>query len=320
MSAAAGLRKAAYATPTRSDMAVLMVMFNPMSSVRIVQNWLYVWNKMAAAGIPVFGAELVFPWQKPALADCFKTLTVRSDSIMFHKEKLLQRLEQDLPATYTKVCPIDCDIVFARPDWYDAVSTALDEHAIVQPYSMCHWMGPDLRTPVMSNPSAVVKLPEIRAVFSKGITDRLNGHPGFAMAMRRGLGLQFVWTVVGGGDAVLFRTVSKLPGEFFYNKMRKLMEAPVTEYMDHITGLDLKGDPAFVDGDIWHLWHGPLKGRQYYDRYQKFVEALPEGVQDIRDILVENEDGVWSWREDAKKVLNTMMLRYFSGRDDDAVA
>jgi len=300
-------------------MAVLMVMFNPTNSVRIVQNWLYVWNKMVAAGIPVFGAELVYPWQKPALADCFKTLTVRSDSIMFHKEKLLSRLERDLPATFTKVCAIDCDIVFARPDWYDAVSAALDAHAVVQPYSLCHWMGPDLRKPVMSNPSAVVKLPEIRAAHATGLTDRLNGHPGFAMAMRRGLGLQFAWAVVGGGDAVLFRGVSGLTGEFIHKKMRRLMEAPLSEYMERVAGLGL-GEPVYVEGDIWHLWHGPLQGRQYYDRYEKFVEALPAGVQDIRDVLVENDDGVWSWRADAKKDLNTMMLRYFAGRDDDAIS
>jgi hypothetical protein len=317
---AAGLRKAAYAKPMRSDMAVLMVMFNPTSSVRIVQNWLYVWNKMAAAGIPVFGAELIFPWQKPALADAFKTLTVRSDSIMFHKEKLLARLERDLPASFTKVCAIDCDIVFARSDWYDAVSTALDAHAVVQPYGMCHWMGPDLRTPVMSNPSGVAKLPELRAAHATGATDRLNGHPGFAMAMRRGLGLQFICAVVGGGDAVLFRAVSGLSGEFAHKKMRRIMEAPLAEYMERVAGMGLDGNPAFVDGDIWHLWHGPLQTRQYYDRYEKFLEALPAGVRDIRDVLVENEEGVWSWRADAKKSLNAMMLRYFAGRDDDAVA
>jgi hypothetical protein len=302
-------------------MAVLMVMFNPTSSVRIVQNWLYVWNKLAAAGIPVFGAELVFPWQKPALADCFKTLTVRSDSIMFHKEKLLARLERDLPETYTKVCCIDCDILFGRADWYDAVSTALDERPVVQPFSSCQWMGPDLRTPVMTNPSGVAQLSVIRAAHATGATDRLNGHPGFAMAMRRDLCgvLQFPWAVVGGGDAVMFRGVNGLEGEFVHKKMRRLMTDVLGEYVGRVTGLTL-GDMGLATGDIWHMWHGPLQTRQYYDRYEKFIEALPTSVKDIRDVLVENEDGVWAWRPDVKSGLNTMMMRYFSGRDDDAVA
>jgi hypothetical protein len=298
-----------------------MVVFNPTSSVRIVQNWLYVWNKLAAAGIPVFGAELVFPWQKPSIADCFKTLTVRSDSIMFHKEKLLARLERELPATYTKVCCIDCDILFSRADWYDAVSVALDERPVVQPFSSCQWMGPDLRTPVMTNPSAAAQLSVIRAAHASGATDRLNGHPGFAMAMRRNLCglLQFPLAIVGGGDAVMFRGVNGLEGEFVHKKMRLLMTDALTKYVSDVAGLQL-GDMGFVTGDIWHMWHGPLQTRQYYDRYEKFIEALPTSVKDIRDVLVENEDGVWAWRPDVKSGLNTMMMRYFAGRDDDAVA
>lgn len=295
-----------------------MVMFNPTSSVRIVQNWLLVWNKLVAAGIPTFGAELVFPWQRPSLADSFKTLTVHSDSIMFHKEKLLARLERDLPTTYTKICCIDCDIVFGRSDWYDAVSAALDEKPVVQPFSTCHWMGPDLRVPVMTNPSGVADLDTIRETHAATNTDRLTGHPGFAMAMRRDLGLQFTCAVVGGGDAVMFRSVNGLAGEFVHKKMRRIVESALQEYVERVQGAGL-GDMGLVMGDIWHLWHGPLQTRQYYDRYEKFVEALPAGVKDIRDVLVENEDGVWSWRADVKTKLNTMMMRYFSGRDDDAV-
>lgn len=308
------LRQANYDRPTRSDMAVLMVLFNPCGSLRLVNNWLYTWNKLKAADIPVFGAELLFPWQNPALSDAVKTLTVRSDSVMFHKEKLLARLEREVPATYTKLCCIDCDIVFGRSDWYDAVSDELDRFPVVQPYGRCQWMGPDLRTVIMGNPGAVSQMDEIRSAHLMGQTDRLSGHPGFAMAMRRDV-QQFPWAVVGGGDAVFLRGVAGLIGEFSHKRMSALTQAAWLEWSSKAAA-----DMSFVDGDIFHLWHGPLKGRQYYDRYAKFVEAIPASVGDIRDLLVENEDGVWAWREDVKKALNTMMLRYFMGRDDDAVA
>lgn len=312
------IRQAHYAVPTRYDMAVLMVMFNPTNSVRIQMNWMFVWNRLAAAGIPVFGCELLFPWQKPGLAPAFKTITVRSDSIMFHKEKLLKRLERVVPAQFTKLCAIDCDVIFQRPDWYDAVSAALDERPVVQPFSRCHWMGPDLRAAVMTNPSAATKIDVIRKMHAGGSTDRLTGHPGFAMAMRRDwAGGQFPWAVCGGGDAVLFRAVNGLMGEFANRDMKQLMSAA---WDDWSPGARVAGDMGYVEGDIWHMWHGPLQSRHYYDRYEKFVEALkPHGVRDIRDILVENGDGVWSWRPDVKKDLNAMMLRYFASRDDDAV-
>ncbi len=314
------IRQANYATPTRTDMAVLMCMFNPTQSVRIVQNWLYVWNKFVSAGIPVFGIELLFPWQRSAsLADAFKTLTVRSDSIMFHKEKLLERLEREVPASYTKLCWVDCDIVFQKADWYDATSVQLDKVAIVQPYGRCQWLLPDLRTPMLANNSAAANIDEIRAAHAAGISDRLNGHPGFAMAMRRGHVRHFTWSVVGGGDAVFFRGVCGMVSEFANQRMRELMEPVCTEWVTDARSKHTK-EMGCVHGDIWHMWHGPINSRQYYDRYKQFIAVVPKDVKDIRELLVENADGVWSWRTDVRGALNKMMLHYFNGRDDDSVA
>ena len=314
------LRQATYTTPTRGDMAVLMVLFNPTGAVRLVNNWLFTWNKLRTAGIPVFGAELLFPWQRAAtLAPEFKTLTVRSDSIMFHKEKLLLRLEREVPSTYTKICCIDCDIVFGRPDWYDAVSAALDERPVVQPFSRCYWMGPGLRKAVASHPAAATCLDIIRELHATG-RDRLAGYPGFAVAMRRdwrGAPFHYPWAVVGGGDAVLFRAVNGLTCEFANPTFRQMVNPSLNEWSP---AARVSADMGAVDGHIWHLWHGPLGSRQYYDRYVKFIEALGSThVRDIRGLLVENGDGVWEWRADVKKALNTVMLRYFASRDDDSV-
>jgi hypothetical protein len=308
------LRGASYVTPTRNDMAVMMVVFNPGRSVRIIQNYLYVWNLMKTAGIPVFGAELLFPWQKRGLlADCNKTLTVRSDSVMFHKEKLFARLEKEVPMSFTKLCCIDCDVVFENAAWYDAVSEALDVSLVVQPYAECRWMAADMRTAVTTKPSAAVNIAAIRERHQSGVSDRFNGHPGFAMAMRREVP-SFTWAVVGGGDAVFFRAVNGLTEEFANPRMSELMMPVWREY-----SADMATDMSHVTGAIWHLWHGPLRCRQYYDRYVKFTEAVPATVTDIRELLVENEDGVWCWRDDVKVELNRMMLHYFTARDDDLI-
>jgi hypothetical protein len=307
------IRKVHYATPTRSDMAVVMVMFNACDSVRIVQNWLFVWNKLAAAGIPVFGVELLYPWQKPAVADAFKTLTVRSDSIMFHKEKLVERLLREVPASYTKVCYMDCDVVFHKKDWYDMVSAELDSVSVVQPFSRCYWLGPDLRTSLVSYPSATADLDMIRRTHASG-SNKLSGYPGFAMAMRRGVS-HFPWAIVGGGDAIFFRGVAGLAGDLGNGRMRTLLKGGWDEWNTTINGTSI-GD---IDVAISHMWHGPLSGRQYYDRYKNFVDAVPASVADIRDLVIENEDGVWSWRPEYRSALNKMMLHYFAARDDDSV-
>jgi hypothetical protein len=295
-------------------MAVLLVLFNPCTSVRIVTNWLYVWNKLVAAGIPVFGVELVYPWQKPALADACKTITVRSDSIMFHKEKLIERLLREVPPTYTKICPIDCDVVFARPDWYDAVSIALDTYSVVQPYSECYWLGPDLKLSAGTLPSASSCLEATRTAHAAGHTERLSGCPGYAMAMRREI-RPFTWGVVGSGDAIFFRGIAGLVGCFGSGQLKQMFDA-VWDTWSASAKVPVSG----VAGGIWHMWHGPMKARQYQDRYVKFMSVIPPDETDIRNLLVENADGVWEWREDMKRALNTVMLRYFAGRDDDSVS
>lgn len=307
------IRKVRYATPTRDDMAVVMVMFNACDAVRIVQNWLFVWNKLVTAGIPVFGVELLYPWQKPALADTFKTLTVRSDSIMFHKEKLVERLLREVPVSYTKICYMDCDVVFHKADWYDEVSTALDRVTVVQPFSRCYWLGPDLRTPLVSRPSATADLEKIRAAHASG-SNILSGYPGFAMAMRRGVS-HFPWAIVGGGDAIFFRGVAGLKGDLGNGRMKTLLKDGWDEWIATCSGSSV----GVVDVSISHMWHGPMSGRQYYDRYKNFVDTVPASVKDIRDLVIENTDGVWSWRPEYRSVMNKMMLHYFAGRDDDSV-
>jgi hypothetical protein len=308
------IRKVRYTKPTKADMAVVMVMFNACDSARIIQNWLFVWNRLIAAEIPVFGVELLYPWQKPALADAFKTLTVRSDSIMFHKEKLVERLLKEVPATYTKICYMDCDIIFHRADWYDAVTTELDRVSVVQPFSRCYWLGPDLRTSLVSHPSATADLDKIRAAHESGVSDKLSGYPGFAMAMRRGVP-HFPWAIVGGGDAIFFRSVTGLASDLGKGRIRTLMSAAWTSWITSCSGNSM----GMVDMSISHMWHGPLSGRQYYDRYKNFTEAVPASVSDIRELVVENNDGVWAWRPEYRNVMNKMMLHYFASRSDDSV-
>jgi hypothetical protein len=232
---------------------------------------------------------------------------------MFHKEKLLERLAATVPAKYTKLCAIDCDVLFAREDWYDAVSVALDTTAAVQPFSRCNWMAADFRKVLSANPSAATQIAKVRDMHARKQTDRLTGHPGFALAMRREVS-QFLWAVVGGGDSVFYRGVNGLCGEFMNPRVREIMRGAWEEWSAVAKGW---GGLGFVEGDIWHMWHGPMSGRQYYDRYAKFAAVVPAGVKDVRELLIENADGVWEWREDVRSALNTMMLRYFSGRDDD---
>lgn len=294
-------------------MAVVLVFFNPTGSVRLVSNYLYVWNLLMAANIPVFGIELCFPWQRrPAIAEGFKTLTVRSTSVMFHKEKLQQRLLQEIPAeTYPKVMSLDCDIVFNRPDWYDAVSAALDAHPVIQPWERCQRLGPNFQ-PVDDIQISLGRL------LSEGYEfGSILGHTGYSLAWRRAELEPFPYCITGGGDSYVMDGLYGRRGSIVNVRTRDLIEPAHAAWRD---AQSARGQGIMaVACNIFHLWHGSDMRRRYRTRHELFAESVPGDVTDMRTLLEENADGMWEWRAPYRSALNNMMLRYFSDRDDDSV-
>jgi hypothetical protein len=90
------------------------------------------------AKIPYFSAEMVIGDQPPMLAS--PTLRFHSKSALFYKEALWNRLETVIPEQYTKICFLDSDIVFDRPDWLDAISELLDTYSLVHPFTTMHYL------------------------------------------------------------------------------------------------------------------------------------------------------------------------------------
>ena len=109
-----------YNKPIKNDICIAFCYFNACGYVRSLQNFLFFENKLRAAKIPYFTAEMVIGDQPPMLAS--PTLRFHSKSAFFYKEALWNRLEQAIPDQYTKICFLDSDIIFDRPDWQDAIS------------------------------------------------------------------------------------------------------------------------------------------------------------------------------------------------------
>ena len=127
-----------YNEPKRTDICVAFCYFNSQGYVRSLQNLLFFENKLKMAKIPYFSAEMVIGDQPPMLAS--PTLRFHSKSALFYKEALWNRLETVIPEQYTKICFLDSDIVFDRPDWLDAISELLDTYSLVHPFTTMHYL------------------------------------------------------------------------------------------------------------------------------------------------------------------------------------
>ena len=227
---------------------------------------------------------------------------VKTDFILFQKERLCYILEKHISERFTKLLFIDCDLIFENLDWYDELSKKLDHFNIVQPFSKGVWLDITYKR---------VMKERIPIVFYNrfGITGNSGGiggyHPGFAWAFQRDwyrkVGF-FQYAVLGDGDTIS-STVWLNYSEFNY---RPFIKGPLDEYRKLIKE---KPSICFLEGNIYHLWHGDQKKRQYSERREIF-----KSVKDVRDIIKIDKNGLFVLKDDK---LKKGIRKYFLKRDDD---
>jgi len=283
-----------YAVPTKRDVAVCFVYFNPAKSKRMLMNYLYTVEKMKLAKIPVFTMELVF--DKPEIADAFH---VKGQSVMFHKERMCQLMEKRIPWRYRKLLFLDADIVFANPAWYSDLSRRLDSYQVVHPFASACWL--DITYKKVEDERLSVLYMDKAKLYNPVY------HPGFGWAFQRSwfkrVGF-YTYGVTGSGDTL--SSAAWLGVEFVPSYLRDAFRSSYSEFKKLP-----RPTISCIEGTVYHLWHGTRKNRKYQERH-----TLLDGVEEIRAAIIENRDGVFEFKDPE---LQQKIRGYFDGRDDDGV-
>ena len=90
----------AYSSPVRKDICIAYCYYNPSGNPVVLKNAKDLENKLIAANIPYFNAELVFPGAAPALEN--PTLSLSCNSPLFYKESVWNLLEKKMRKVYSK--------------------------------------------------------------------------------------------------------------------------------------------------------------------------------------------------------------------------
>jgi len=278
------------------DMAIGLVIFNPMESKRIMMNYLYVVNIFKQQKLPVFTLEMVFKGREPEIPDAFH---VRCNSFMFHKERMCRILETLIPRKYKKIAFIDADVLFTNKNWYEETSALLDTHDVVQPFESCNWLDLTYTHITMTRPSAL---------FMEGPTLDWRYHPGFGWAFRRewykDVGF-FDWAISGSGDTLSCAAWLK---KEFPPGFKSLPPCQVPAFKDFLKLPTPR--ITYTKGEVNHLYHGSKVNRQYVERH-----GLVNTPHDIRKIIKINYDGMFEWVN--PHLWNPVLLSYFRDRYDD---
>ena len=291
-----------YNSPSKKDLAVGFVYFNSAKSKRLLMNYLYTVEKLKIANIPVFTLEMYET--TPEIKDAFH---YKTDFILFQKERLCHLLETHIPKQYTKLLFMDSDILFENNNWYNELSDKLNSFDVVQPFSKALWLDITYKK---------ITKERFSLVFYKkfGKLDMGGGmggyHPGFAWGFCRKWFCKygfFQYDILGGGDN--FSSTTWTNYTHFTNPHLKYLEATLDEYKASFNKLP---NICTIDSNIYHLWHGKKRNRQYNIRWK-----ILKNVNDIRDIITTDSRGLFVLKDDP--VLKRKIRNFFHNRDDDSI-
>jgi len=308
-----GRSKSLYIEPTVTDTAILLAFFNPAKFKRILRNILYIIQILKEKNIPYFVVECVFNNEPQEIPDA--NLVLHSNSYMFYKEQLFEKLEKVVPEQYTKLVCLDGDIMFDMPDWVDQTSKLLDKYDIIQPYDQGCWLTPD-NTRVKSK-----KLSYAYGIVHRKATEYMPSnllhlyHPGFVWAFKRDifrkLGGFYDRAIIGNGDMMFTLNFFKdsLPSDW----INRLEASFGTEKWDEYHANFKKVNPSvgYLRTRALHLFHGIRQNRQYTTRYKSVAHMLTKSWDET---ITTNKDGLYEFKDPA---INPLLLEYFKGRNED---
>jgi hypothetical protein len=258
--------------------------------------------------------------------DAETLIQLRSRSVLWQKERLLNIALQAVPAACEAVAWLDCDVIFERPDWPDLALRALRDRRLVQLFqTRCNLARTAGSDPVDLSriDSQAVSLGYKLATGTATPDDvrrsdaplTLASTAGVAWAARRDLlarhGL-YDACILGTTDRVI---ASAAIGTLDFGRDAILMnERQFAHYRAWAQPLfsAVQGNVGSIEGRAYHLWHGALEDRRYHERHEGL---RPYGFDPSADIAPD-ADGCWRWSSN-KPEMHAYVRAYFEARDED---
>lgn len=259
---------------------------------------------MEAEKLAVFVCDLAYGVSSWGLPQSDSVLRIRTESIntLWHKENLINLTVEALPLEFDVIAWIDPDIWFQRREWYQAACTALEEHCVVQLFDSVALTGEDGRLTTRMDGAAA------RGEIALGQTT-----PGYAWAARRSLwtegGGLYDRAIIGGGDAVNASVWLPCAKGTLESLRYPNLDSGLTRQREWFEREG--GSCGFIEGTIWHEWHGDVKNRQYLQRH-KLVEGF-----DFDKGLVYRDDGLLEFAPHVSPAFRKSIALYFEQRQED---
>lgn len=249
---------------------------------------------------------------------------IRTDTLLWHKESLLNRIIQKLPRKYKYVFWVDADVIFTNKRWLVDGVKELKEQMLIQPFEFCYHLDRDCIEPnidtayceeVFWDDKRLV--PQFWRSFAanwftfgkhaENYEDIHHGHVGFAWGTRREV-LDIIKlydkALIGGADHIMAdASVGQIPSTCIRKSFTEDILA-VERWMLEFYNI-INGRVGYVPGNLFHIWHGKLAKRNYLKRIQEFTPKA-------KHINQVDKNGLYTTKD---KDVNDYITGYFNYRD-----
>lgn len=259
--------------------------------------------------------ECVIGEAEPELPQSENIKRIYTKSLLWHKESLLNKIIDELPAQYKYIFWLDADVIFENKNWLVEGVQELQKYKVIQPFEYGVHLERDQRV-FYGNPEEINK--QIRNKISAGkevmnirvwksfcATYRenptkeftnydLHGHVGFAWGARREI-LEKVplydKALIGGADHIIAHAaVGQIPHKCITKAFTENM-AEVIEWSEKFhQAIGNENNVGFVKGTLLHIWHGDLFKRDYLNRIKINTGKIKQIQQKDENGLYETDD------------------------------
>jgi hypothetical protein len=258
---------------------------------------------------------------------------LRTTSTLWHKEQLLNRIVSQLPPHFRYVFWVDADVIFSNKNWMVEGVEALQSFNVVQCFEYCIHMEKGQMKPGYNVNDAKLAINNADAAGSpltarrmwKGYASNyaqnnpnfhsqkydIRGHVGFAWGAHKSilkLCPLYDRGLIGGGDGIIaYASTGQLETVSNVKEMFADVLQDVYSWGRKWQGV-VRGKVGYIEGDLYHIWHGNVKDRQYYKRIKEFGPHLNQIARENE----RDENGLYTTRDvQAKQYVS----RYYDKRD-----
>ncbi len=302
---------------------VVTAYYNPLGYRTRRVNYDVFASLLRRSGIPVLTVECAFGDEGFDLPERSDVVKVRSRSLLWQKERLLNLAISWLPPSCTHVAWLDCDLVFRNPSWARGTLAALRESAVVQVFETCDRLPPDY---AVANATS-----QICASFTQVVTRdpsmlrtgrfEDHGHTGYGWAASRELldrhGL-YEHAIAGSADHYMAHAAVGDVASACCERMMYKRPRLIEHFRRWAAGFhaSVQGRIGTVPGEVLHLWHGELANRRYSLRHLEFSKFAFDPHTD----LVALPGRPFELRPgDGKDALEAWFRSFFEQRHEDGV-